>query len=250
MFFVPRAENVKNRENTAYLTLFGGLQEPPIWRFSGVCKKYPTTKITTTATTGPSSNSNNNNNNNDDDDADDEDDDNNDNDDNDDNDGNDDNKDNDNDNTNKNNNKNDNDNTNKFRWNPPLSFPPPTPPGIAGVRSSTIIMQYTFLWLFRYDMLWLCIVYVWVGSRCKPLMPFVFAPVSPGCWRTAGRAQAPQAHVQMPQRTWRNRKLFSFAETSWLMKFRAFLFRSLYWNPKFLFLLQEFHSMSICVTIW
>ena len=26
----------------------------------------------------------------------------------------------------------------KFRWNPPLSFPPPTPTGIAGVRSSTI----------------------------------------------------------------------------------------------------------------
>ena len=29
----------------------------------------------------------------------------------------------------------------KFRWNPPLSFPPPTPTGIAGVRSSTIRLR-------------------------------------------------------------------------------------------------------------
>ena len=29
----------------------------------------------------------------------------------------------------------------KFGWNPPLSFPPPTPPGIAGVRSSTIRLR-------------------------------------------------------------------------------------------------------------
>ena len=27
----------------------------------------------------------------------------------------------------------------KLRWNPPLSFPPPTPTGIAGVRSPTIL---------------------------------------------------------------------------------------------------------------
>ena len=96
MFFC--SENVKNRENTAYLTLFGGLQKPAVWRFWGGLQKVPTTKITTTTTTGPSSNSynnNNNNNNDDDDDAadddddaadDDEDDDNNENDDNDEND--------------------------------------------------------------------------------------------------------------------------------------------------------------------
>ena len=34
------SENVKNRENTAYLALFGGLQKPSIWRFWGLCKKY------------------------------------------------------------------------------------------------------------------------------------------------------------------------------------------------------------------
>ena len=107
---------------TVGLTLLGGLQ------------KVPTTKRTTTTTTGPSSNSNNNNNNNnnnDDADAanDDEDDDNNDNTDNDDND---DNKDNDND---------------------PLSFPPPTPTGIAG-RSSTIDRYNEGTWrgrLFSYS---------------------------------------------------------------------------------------------------
>ena len=34
------SENVKNRAHTAYLTLFGGLQKPPLWQFSGVCKQY------------------------------------------------------------------------------------------------------------------------------------------------------------------------------------------------------------------
>ena len=29
----------------------------------------------------------------------------------------------------------------KFRWHPPLSFPPPTPTGVAGVRSSTIYIH-------------------------------------------------------------------------------------------------------------
>jgi len=77
------SENVKNRENTAYLTLFGVCKTCRFDDFGGFAKR-PTTKITTTTTTGPSSNSYNNNNNNDDDDADD-DDDNNDNDDNDDN---------------------------------------------------------------------------------------------------------------------------------------------------------------------
>ena len=156
MFFC--SENVKNRENTAYLTLFGGLQKPSIWRFWGVCKKVPTTKITTTTTTGPSSNSYNNNNNNDDDDADDDQDD--DNKANDDNDDKDDNKDNDNDNTNKNKNENEKEDQKQQQQrrqrrcssqhvmsassddNPPLSFPPPTPTGIAGVRSSTIIQMF------------------------------------------------------------------------------------------------------------
>ena len=92
---------------TVGLTILGGLQ------------KVPTTKITTTTTTGPSSNSYNNNNNNDDDAADDdEDDDNNDNDDND-------------------------DSYLVQMKSPSLSFPPPTPTAIAGVRSSTIIHDYT-----------------------------------------------------------------------------------------------------------
>ena len=69
---------MKNRENTAYLTLFGGLQNLSVWRFWGGLQKVPTTKITTTTTTGPSSNSYNNNNNDDAAAEDDEDDDNND----------------------------------------------------------------------------------------------------------------------------------------------------------------------------
>ena len=53
-FFCP--ENVKNRENTAYLTLFRVCKNRRFDDF-GVCKKVPATKITTTTTTGPSSNS-------------------------------------------------------------------------------------------------------------------------------------------------------------------------------------------------
>ena len=33
----------------------------------------------------------------------------------------------------------------KFRWHPPLSFPPPTPTGVAGVRSSTI---YIYIYIY------------------------------------------------------------------------------------------------------
>ena len=44
----------------------------------------------------------------------------------------------------------------KFRWHPPLSFPPPIPTGIAGVRSSTIyiymlMIEYAFLELYVYN---------------------------------------------------------------------------------------------------
>ena len=113
------SENVKNTENTAYLMLFGICKNSRFDDFFGGLQKVPTTKITTTTTTGSSSNSYNNNNNNNDDDDDDDDD--------------------------------NNDNSKmqlaachvrKFRWNPPLSFPPPTPTGIAGVRSSTISLWY------------------------------------------------------------------------------------------------------------
>ena len=41
----------------------------------------------------------------------------------------------------------------KFRWHPPLSFPPPIPTGVAGVRSSTICQclnaEYTHVLLVR-----------------------------------------------------------------------------------------------------
>ena len=93
---------------TVGLTILGGLQ------------KVPTTKITTTTTTGPSSNSYNNNNNDDDDAADDDEDD-------------------------DNNNDNNDDSYLVQMKSPSLSFPPPTPTGIAGVRSSTIIHDYTII---------------------------------------------------------------------------------------------------------
>ena len=98
------------------LDAFWGFAKTVDLTILGGLQKVPT--ITTTTTTGPSSNSYNNNNHDDD----------------------------------------DNDNSKmqlaachvrKFRWNPPLSFPPPTPTGIACVRSSTIYIHHTYVDLSR-----------------------------------------------------------------------------------------------------
>ena len=114
-------EREKSRNHRLF-DAFWGFAKTVALTILGSLQKVPTTKLTTTTTTGPSSNSynNNNNNNNHDDDAaaaddDDEDDDNNDNDDND-----------------------DNDDSYLVQMKSPSLFPPPTPTGIAGVRSSTI----------------------------------------------------------------------------------------------------------------
>ena len=82
------SENVKNRGFTAYLTLFGGLQKPSVWRFWGVCKKYQLQRLQRHRQQDQAATAITTNNNNDDDAADDDEDD--DNNDNDDNDGNDD----------------------------------------------------------------------------------------------------------------------------------------------------------------
>jgi len=102
-------EREKSRKHRLFDAFWGFAKTVGLTILGGL-QKVPPTKITTTTTTAPSSNSyNNNNNNNDDAAADDEEDDDN----------------------------NDNDNNDDSY---PLSFPPPTPTGIAGVRSSTIYM--------------------------------------------------------------------------------------------------------------
>ena len=59
----------------------------------------------------------------------------------------------------------------KFRWHPPLSFPPPIPTGIAGVRSSTITFGY---------------------HRRPPAMPRAAAPgPAPGFMRLTPDSRAP-----------------------------------------------------------
>ena len=49
----------------------------------------------------------------------------------------------------------------KFRWHPPLSFPPPTPTGVAGVRSSTIIMCHMISLPLHCNSRWGCFTLPW-----------------------------------------------------------------------------------------
>ena len=87
----------------------------------------------------------------------------------------------------------------KFRWHPPLSFPPPTPNGVAGVRSSTIIGGHyscpskSFSKVTPFSATWLDVVHMmlWHGPRSMILGTYLTcgAPCA-ACWANHSRGKS------------------------------------------------------------